>query len=272
MLINQKKNRVVTFGLVLLLLASCSEKAEDSYIVRVGDFFLTESMINDSIGENKENKVFREELIRKWIEKRIIYLSAVDKGILESEKYSKLVNDAKIEIANAIVVRELIEKNSQNVSTQELEKYYVENISEFKLGAERFKYSQISFSNKRIAKKFRRKLVSNNWENIVEEFSNNDALLFSTQNNFEYIYNILPMRVRIELNRLKENSVSGVIETSQGIFTILQLVKSYEKNDVPEFHEIERDIKEKYIAKNRKEIYNNYIKQLYSEYSSEIER
>ena len=272
MLLNQKKNRVVAFGLLLLTLASCSEMKDQNYIARVGESILTESMIDDAIGKNEESKIFREELIRKWIEKNLIYLSAVDKGIVESEKYSELLENAKLEIANAIVIRLLIDKNTQSVTNKKLEKYYVENISEFKLAANRIKYSQVSFSSKSIAIEFRRKLVSNDWKNLTEEFSNRDALLFSSQNNFEYIFNILPMRVRIELSKLEENGVSGVIETSQGIFTILQLTKSYKKNDVPEFNEIEIDIKEKYIAKNRKEVYNNYIKQLYSEYGSEIER
>lgn len=272
MLLKLTINRALLFSLFLLLFLSCSKKEDIDYVVRVGDSFLTQSMIDDAIGENDGNKLFREEFIRKWIEKRVIYLSAIDKGILESEKYSELIDDAKVEIANAIIIRALMKKNNLDVSKKELEKYYVEHISEFKLGAKRFVYSQISFSNKSVAKKFRRKLVSNNWKNVVEEFSNNNALIFLTQNNFEYIYNILPMRVRVVLGKLNANDVSGVIETSQGVFTILQLVKSYEKNEVPEFHEIERDIKKKHIANNRKEIYNNFIKQLYSEYSSEIER
>lgn len=272
MLLNQCKNKLVVFGLISLLLINCSEKKEENYIVRVGDSFLTESMIDNVIGENKENKVFREELIRNWIEKKIIYLSAVDKGVLKGEKYIELVDDAKVEIANAILIRSLIEKNGINVSTKELEKYYVENISEFKLEAKRFIYSQISFSAKNVARKFRRKLVSEDWGKIVEEFSNNDALLFSAQNSFEYVYNVLPMSIRIELTRLEKNGVSGVIESSQDVFTILQLTKIYEKSDVPEYNEIEIEIKEKYIAKKRKEIYNNYINQLYKEYGSEIER
>lgn len=272
MLINQRKNRVVVVGLLFLLFVSCSEKKEDDYIVRVGDSFLTESMIYDVLGENKGDKRFREEFIRKWVEKKIIYLSAVNKGILESKKYVELIDEAKVEIANAIVISTLIGKSSKNVSKEELEKYYVEDISEFKLRAKRYLYNQVSFSNKSVAKRFRRKIVSQDWEKVVDEFSNNDALLFLAQNNFEYIYNILPISIRVELSRLKENGVSGVIETSQGTFTILQLVKSYKKNDVPEFHEIEREIKEKYVAKKRKEIYNYYIKQLYSEYGSEIER
>ncbi|MCF6268805.1 MAG: peptidyl-prolyl cis-trans isomerase [Melioribacteraceae bacterium] len=272
MLISQRKNRVAILSLLLLLFISCSEKKEANYVARVGDSFLTEQMINDVVNENVGNKLFREEYIRKWVEKRVIYLSAIDKGVLKNEKYLKLIDEAKVEIANAILIKELLKKNNRTIVSQELEEYFVKNISEFKLEAERFIYNQVSFSNKNAAKKFRRKLVSTNWERMVEEFSNNKALLFSAQNNLEYIYNIFPMNIRVELSKLKKNGVSGVIETSQNIFTILQLLKSYKKNDVPEFHEIEMDIREKYIAKNRKEIYNNYIKQLYSEYGSEIER
>ncbi len=270
--ISLRKNRTALLSLLVLLFISCSEKKENNYIARVGDYFLTESMIDDAISDNGKSKIFREEFIRKWIEKRVIYLSAIDKGIVESKKYFKLIDEAKLEIANAILISELIDNNIQTVSNKELEKYYVENISEFKLRAKQFIYNQVSFSSKNSAKKFRRKLVSKGWEKSVEEFTDDENLLFSTKNNLEYIYNVLPISVRTELIRLQRNGVSGVIESSQNVFTILQLIKSYKKNDVPEFNEIVMDIKEKYIAKNRKEIYNKFIKQLFSEYGSEIER
>ena len=240
--------------------------------MRVGEFFLTQTMIDDAIGNIEGNKLFREEFIRKWIEKQLIYLSAINYGILESEEYSELVDEAKVDIANALVIKELVKHDKADISKKELENYYSEHISEFKLSAKKIMYSQVSFNNKTVAKKFRRKLVSNGWGKVVSEFSNDTALIFAAKNNFEYIYNILPMRVGYQLSRLKENGVSRVIESSQDVFTILQLHKSYKKNEVPKFNEIELDIKEKYLANYRKEIYSNFIKQLYSEYSSEIER
>jgi len=272
MLLKEWNNRIILFGLFLFLFVGCSQKKDNDYIVRVGDSFLTQSMVDYAIGNGEGNKLFREEFIRKWMEKQLIYLSAIDKGILESDNYSELISDAKVEIANAIVIRELVKKNNRDVSQKELEEYYVKHIAEFKLSAIKFRYSQVSFSNKSVAKKFRRKLVSQGWKKAVAEFSNETTLIFATQNNFEYIYNILPMSIRDELSRLREDAFSRVIETSQDVFTILHLSKRYKKNKVPEYNEIEIDIKEKYLANNREEIYNNFIKQLYSDYSSEIER
>lgn len=270
MLIKVLKNRVILFGFILFLIISCNQKKNDDFVVRVGDFYLTQEMIDDAIGNSEGNKLFREEFIRKWIEKKLIYLSAINQGILESEEYSDLVADAKVELANAIVIKELVNYNKADISKEELEKYYVEHISEFKLSAPKIMYNQVSFNNKTVAKKFRRKLVSLGWGKVVAQFSNDAALIFATKNKFEYIYNILPMSIRDQLLRLRTNGISRVIESSQDVFTILQLEKSYKKNEVPEFNEIE--IKEKYIANSRKELYSNYIKQLYSEYSSEIER
>ena len=272
MLLKEWNNRIILFGLFLFLFVGCSQKKDNDYIVRVGDSFLTQSMVDYAIGNGEGNKLFREEFIRKWMEKQLIYLSAIDKGILESDNYSELISDAKVEIANAIVIRELVKKNNRDVSQKELEEYYVKHIAEFKLSAKKFRYSQVSFRNKSVAKKFRRKLVSQGWKKAVAEFSNETTLIFATQNNFEYIYNILPMSIRDELSRLREDAFSRVIETSQDVFTILHLSKRYKKNKVPEYNEIEIDIKEKYLANNREEIYNNFIKQLYSDYSSEIER
>jgi hypothetical protein len=263
----------IAFALVLsLLFIGCGEKKEVDFVARVGNHFLTESMISEAITGRSSDKLFREEFIREWIEKEVIYLAAVKSGVLESKKYSYLIKNAEVEIANSILISEAIESSKKKISKEELEKYYVENIAKFKLTSEQMLYNQVSFNKKSDAKKFRRRLVSSSWEEALEEFLNNKSLVFSEENILEYKYNIFPITVRERLRKLRKSNNSAVFESSDGIFTVLRLNKFYKKNEVPEFFEIEHEIEKKYLMLKRKEFYNNYIKQLYSKYSSEIER
>jgi hypothetical protein len=265
-------NKIVLILFLFALFIGCSESKEEDFVARVGNHFLTESMIEKALNENGGDKIFREEFIRTWIEKEVIYLSAINKGVTKSKKYSELIGNVKIEIANSMVIGEVIKAKNDSISEEELENYYVENISEFKLTSEQVQYNQASFNSKKYAKEFRHKLVSMSWEKALDEFYTNNSILFSRVDELEYIHNLFPFSIREKLLKLRINTNSAVFESSNGIFTVVRLNKHYKKNEVPEFFEIKQKIEKKYQVLQRKEFYNNYIKELYSKYSSEIER
>jgi len=91
MLINKKKNNIIFFVIFLFFMSSCAEKEEESYIVKVGNSYLTEENISEYLNSKKNVHKFREEFIREWIEKELIYLDAVEKGILNSDEFNDIV-------------------------------------------------------------------------------------------------------------------------------------------------------------------------------------
>ncbi len=267
----QKKNNSLVLIILLLLLFSCKKEEEENFVVKVGNSVLTEAIIEESIDSSKSNK-FREEFIREWIEKKLIYLDAISKDVVNSDEYNRIIDEAKVDVANALAVKKMISKNPVSTTNKVLEKFYVENIKLFKVSSPRLIYNKATFLSKVIATKFRKIAISKGWENAVKYFSNNRSQFSIEENKLEYLYNILPEYFANQIFKISENEFSKVIETSKNTFAVVQMIKRYYKNDVLEFDEIKDEIKVKYISYKQKELYNNYLKELYNEYSSEIKR
>ncbi len=263
-------NSVIVVVVLLFLLASCSKKEEGNYVAKVGNSFLTEAMIEESLNSSDKNK-FREEFIREWIERQLIYLDALKVGIANSDEYKNLIDDAKIDVANVLALKKMFLKRHIDVTNIVLEQFYVENISEFEIASPRLVYNLATFNSRDIAVKFRKKLISENWQNSVEFFEAK-GINFSVKDNIiEYVYNILPEKFANQIFQCN-TKYSEVIQKSKNIFAVVQIIKKYYKNDVLEFDEIKEEIKEKYLSVKREELYNNYLKELYAEYGSEIKR
>ena len=272
MLIKLRKNSTLVFIILLSLLISCSTKDEENYVVKVGESYLTESMIKESLSSLGDSNKFREEFIREWIEAELIYLDALKNGTVDSEEYQRLLAKAKIEIANALAIKKILSDNSIDIVNKKLENYYVNNISEFKVASPRLVYNQVTFTNRKIANNFRNVVVEQGWKNTVNQFSNEGIDFSVVENKIEYVYNMLNENLRKQFFRLSKNELSRVFTTSKNTFAIIQLLKRYNKNDVPEFEEIKGEIEQKYFSLKRKELCNNYLKELYSKYSFEIVR
>ncbi|MDA3861625.1 MAG: hypothetical protein PF445_10395 [Melioribacteraceae bacterium] len=268
-----RKNRKIVFVILLFLLVSCSKKEEEkNYVAKVGDSYLTETMIEESLNLKKDVHKFREEFIREWIETELIYLDAINKEVVNSEEYEKVITNAKVEVAKALVIKKQVSDLSISASEKELKIFFSTNIAEFKIATTRLIYNQITFANKESAIKFRRMIISKGWKNSTKYFEDNNIQFSVKENKFEYVYNVLQEDLKNQLLMIDEKKYSGVIEISKNIFSVVQLLKIYKKNDVPEFEEIADEIEQKFFSFKRKELYNNYLKGLYSEYSSEIER
>ena len=264
-------NRVIVVVVLLFLLASCSKKEEGNYVVKVGNSFLTEAMIEESLNSSDKNK-FREEFIREWIERKLIYLDAVKVGVVNSDEYENLIAEAEIDFANVLAVKKMVSKNHIDVTNMVLENFYVENIKEFKIQSPRLIYNQATFSNREIALKFRKMLIGKGWQNSVVVFKTRGIIFSVKENIIEYVYNILPGKFANQIFKISKNKYSKVIQTSGNTFAVVQILKKYNRNDVLEFEEIREEIEEKYLSTKRKELYNNYLKGLYEKYSSEIKR
>lgn len=267
-----QKIKITFFVILLFFVISCSEKEEEKYIVKVGDSVLTEQNIAESIKLTNNTHKFRDEFIREWIDKEVIYLDAKNSGILESDEYKKLIEKSKIEIANALVIKKMILENSINISDEELESFYKSNIEKFKVATPFLIFNQIAFSDRNVAVEFSNELINSNWEVALSKFEKNEAVLSIQKNKIEYVYNILQENLKEEFTTLTENQFSRIVEVSANSFVIVNLLKRYNKNDVPKYQDVKEEVEQKYLSLKQKELYNNYINKLYSEYSSVIVR
>lgn len=270
MLLRLRKNKELffLFATSLFLFISCSEEEESTYIAKVGNLVLTNKVLN----EKKITHKFREEYIHEWIEQRLFYLDAINGGIANTEEYKQIIDETKVEVATALAIKKYLKKNPVAITNEKLEDYYTKNISEFRVWSPFVIYDRVTFLNKKNAFLFKKVVKRQGWESAVEYFTNEQIKFSVEENKSEYIYNVLPKNLAKRIAQMLTQNYSGIIKTSDNSFTIVHLVKKYNKDDVPEFEEIREKIKEKYTAVKRREIYNNYLKELYLKYSSEIER
>ena len=256
---------------LFISLWGCSTNEKKDYVAKVDDSFLTESMI-DSALSNEDNHLFREEFIRKWIEKQLLYLAAVDNGIVESPRFKKITEKSNRDIAAALFLENLMNEASKKIDEKDLENYFVENVSEFKLKNDKFLYSQVIFNNKYQAKKFRRSLIHLGWKKTLEKFLRNKSLVQAKEDILADDFNILPLMLKYELNTLKENSFSRVLQFGNEIYSVVWLKDKLIKGDIPEFYEIKDEVEQKYISYKRDVEYKNLVKNLYQNYKIEIKK
>lgn len=251
---------------------SCTEKKEEKYVAKVGDSYLTEAEIEHVMSSNVDNSKFREEYIRQWIEDELLYLAAAKEGILSSKDYKSLIEQSSKMTANSLLIKSILNNIKFNDDSSSVKKYFMDNTDEFKLTQPAILYNYALFNNYSDAEKFKTSLLQNNWDDATDKILHSTGLIDSGKEIFLYVIKNSPDIYSKVYKTLVQNQISEVMETFDGHYMVFQLLKKYDKNEVPNLSAIYDLVKERYIAQQRELAYKSYIKQLYSDYSSSIER
>ena len=229
-------------------------------------------MIDNALGDKTKSKRFREEFIHNWIETQLINLDAINKGVDKTKKYNLLIESAKIDVANSIVVNNILMKNPIEINDKQLENYYINNFKEFQIVSPKVLYNKALFMDREKAQKFRNLLLKIGWQKALLKVNNKDFNISFIENKSEFVYNISDQQIKDYFLSKNIRNISPIIKVSPTLYVVINLIKRNNKNDLLEFEEVKEEVRQKYITIKRKEIYNNYLKKLFSEYSSEIER
>jgi len=252
---------------------SCTEKKEEEeYIAKVGDSYLTEEEVDQVISANADSSKFREEYIRQWIEDELLFLAAKKKGILNSDEYKSLTKQSSKMTANSLMIRSIIENVEIDDAPSSIRKYFNDNPDEFKLTQPAILYNYAAFDKYSDAERFKTSLLQNNWEDAINKIRHSSELIDFGKEIFSYVVENSPDYYSKIYKTLVKNEISEVLETFDGRYMVFQLLDKYDKNEVPDLSLIYDLVKERYIAQQRELAYKNFIKQLYSDYGSSIER
>ncbi|MEN8193053.1 MAG: hypothetical protein ABFS12_09580 [Bacteroidota bacterium] len=268
--INKKIVRVVLFSIIIAFFASCAEKEEVEYVAKVGKYYLTEEDVSQAVSSSQvDSSFYREVFIRRWIEEQLLYLAAEEKGILSSKKYQSIVRNSEKKAANTLLIKEVLSAAEVFSDTASVTRYFNEYPSEFKLTQPAIVYNFASFNNFEEAENFRKSLFYSNWNDAVIISS---KLYQSGEKIFLYIVQDSHDNYKEVYKSLYGNQVSNVMVTANGLYIVFQLLERFDKNEIPDLKSIYDLVKERYAAKQREEAYKNYIKELYSNYNTRIER
>ena len=275
-MINSKRHlsRLYKISLVLIaaaILTSCGkEQPKTEYVARVNDAYLTKKELASLIDTTMVSTLHKSEVIRNWINKEILFQKAKKEGILQQDDYKGLIKNSGKELAGALLLDSYISSVTINFEQRDLINYFEENSNDFKLPDKTYLLNIIHFSNEDRAVEFRSLVIDSDWQKAMNVFYGDSAII-SLESKLllreQDVYSIKVLRV---VKRLHPLEISIVISEREGYYTVVQVLKKYLKDSLPSFVLIKQDVEKRFIAEKRKELMENYMKDLYSKNEIEV--
>jgi len=254
----------------LLILSACSEsKKPDSYIAKVNDSYLTESEFAVLIDSQFVTDASRSAVIKNWVRQEILYQEALKEGLTETKEFQETIENTKKQLASALILEKFAATAQPQFTNDELEDFFEENESSFKLPFDAYYLNRVNFSGRDAAVKFRTDLIMTGWEDTIKKSENDpeivnieNAVLVSEQD-------IQPVRLLRILEGLYPLEISIVIPDERGYYSVVQLIDKYSAGTIPPFSAVKSEVDKRYKSAVTELAVENYINDLYS--LSEIE-
>ena len=191
-------------------------------------------------------------------------------GILNKDDYKRLVQNSGKELAGALLLDSYISSVKINFEQRDLINYFNENSNDFKLADNSYLLNIIHFSNEDRAVEFRSLVLDSDWQKAMNIFYGDSAILNSRNEVLLKEQNISSIKVLRVVKGLHPLEISIVISDREGYYTVVQVLKKFSIGSIPPYNAIMQDVEKRYLAEKRKELLENYIKELYSENEIEV--
>jgi len=265
-----KNNKIKSFILALILFSGCKQESREiDYIARVNDSYLTTEELASMIDTNASNNFYRNEAIRNWINRELLYQQAIKEGILQEDNYKSILDNSAKELAGTFLLDRFGKSEKVNLEPRELTKYYADNRDEFKISNDVYQLNLIHFNDEERAIEFRSLLLESDWQKALNVF-HNDSTIISSGNTLVKEEDIYPAALLRIVKRLYPLEISIVITEHPGYYTVAQVLGKYAKDSVLPFDVVKQSVEKRYLAEKRKSLIENYIKELYSDNEIEV--
>ena len=253
------------------ILTGCGkEEPKTEYVARVNDAYLTKKELASLIDTTMVNTLHKSEVIRNWINKEILFQKAKNEGILKQDDYKRLVKNSGKELAGVLLLDSYISSVKINFEQRDLINYFNENSDDFKLTDNSYLLNIIHFSNENRAVEFRSLVLDSDWQKAMNIFYGDSAIISDESEVLLKEQDVSSIKVLRVVKRLHPLEISIVISEREGYYTVVQVLKKYLIGTVPSYSVIKQDVEKRYLAEKRKELLENYIKELYSENEIEV--
>ncbi len=264
-------NKISLMLIAASILTGCGkEQPKTEYVARVNDAYLTKKELASLIDTTMVNTLHKSEVIRNWINREILFQKAKKDGIVKQDDYKRLIKNSGKELAGALLLDNYISSVTINFEQRDLINYFEANSNDFKLPDKTYLLNIIHFSNEDRTVEFRSLVLDSDWQKAMNIFYGDSAII-STESKLlikeQDVYSIKILRV---VKRLHPLEISIVISEREGYYTVVQVLKKYLKGSLPSFDVIKQDVEKRFLAEKRKELLENYIKDLYSKNEIEV--
>ena len=264
-------NKISLMFIAASILTGCGkEQPKTEYVARVNDAYLTKKELASLIDTTMVNTLHKSEVIRNWVNREILFQKAKNEGILQQDDYKGLINNSGKELAGVLLLESYISSVTINFEQRDLINYFEENSNDFKIADMSYLLNIIHFSNEDRAVEFRSLVLDSDWQKAMNIFYGDSAIINNENEVLLKEHDVLSIKVLRVVKRLHPLEISIVISEREGYYTVVQVLKKYLKGSVPSYNVIKHKVEKRYLAEKRKELLENYIKDLYSKNEIEV--
>ncbi len=270
---SQKRLDISLIVCLSFVIAGCDKELkliENDYAAKVGSSVLTEKQIQEGIGSKKYGMKLREEFVREWVNKELLYQKAVEEGITSEPEYLNIIDESRKELAAGLFLERYLASKVLIFSERELSDYFYGNVNEFIINHNALVINKAAFSNYEDVIFFRNSLLENDWDFAVSAYRSSRADGEFIKEKFLYEYDLQPLSLLRAAKELMNGEISIIIEDQPGKFLVVQLVESYAKGSIPSFKYLLEEVKERYAFIKLNEKQNTLLAELYTKYDVKI--
>ena len=264
-------NKISLMFIAASILTGCGkEQPKTEYVARVNDEYLTKKELALLIDTTMVNTLHKSEVIRNWINREILFQKAKNEGILQQDDYKGLINNSGKELAGVLLLESYISSVTINFEQRDLINYFEENSNDFKIPDISYLLNIIHFSNEDRAVEFRSLVLDSDWQKAMNIFYGESAIISNENKVLLKEQDVSSIKVLRVVKRLHPLEISIVISEREGYYTVVQVLEKYLIGSLPSYDVIKQDVEKRYLAEKRKELLENYIKDLYSQNEIEV--
>lgn len=264
-------NKISFMLIAASILTGCGkEQPKTEYVARVNDAYLTKKELASLIDTTMVNTLHKSEVIRNWVNREILFQKAKNEGILQQDDYKGLINNSGRELAGVLLLESYISSVTINFEQRDLINYFEENSNDFKIADMSYLLNIIHFSNEDRAVEFRSLVLDSDWQKAMNIFYGESAIINNENKVLLKEQDVSSIKVLRVVKRLHPLEISIVISETEGYYTVVQVLEKYLIGSLPSYNVIKQDVEKRYLAERRKELLENYIKDLYSQNEIEV--
>ncbi len=260
----------------LLILAAAvingcgKERPEKEYIARVNDSYFTKNDMAMIVDSGYGKNLYRNEIVRNWINEELLYQEAKSSGILKNEDFLRTKIESEKRLAITFFVDKLFKEEQLSIEPSEVKDYYDKHRDNFKLFHNAFLVNLVQFNDEDKAISFREDAFTNGWQNSAESFKSDSNIVSIENTKLVYEYEIQPADLVRIIRELLPGEISIVINDGMGNYFIVQLLEKYARGSTPPYEIIDDLVRSRFVASEKEQFIKNYVQDLYSKNDIEV--
>ncbi len=222
------------------------------------------------IDTNSASNFYKNEIIRSWINREVLYQQAVKQGILKEESFKRIMNESQKELAGSLLLQKYYNDEKSDFDPTAAEGFYNDHKDDFKRFYDSYLINMTIFNNEDKAIKFRNIALESDWDKAVNIFKNDQSIIKEDGNELLYNFQIYPVVLFRVVSEMDPGEISTVIKEGPEQYAVVKLVQKYDEGTVPPYNAVKREVLDEFVAQRKEQLLNDYLRELYSENKIEV--